>query len=48
MLLRGDLSVSDVNTVMAKLQPSLNMVHFNSDGNKIDLEACIRWVYTLF
>ena len=36
MLLRGDLSVSDVNTVMAKLQPSLNMVHFNADGESVN------------
>jgi hypothetical protein len=32
MLLRGDLSISDVNVVMARLQPTLNMVHFNRDG----------------
>jgi tubulin epsilon len=38
LLLRGqDLSVSDVNACMAKLQPSLRMVHWNQEGFKVGL-----------
>jgi tubulin epsilon len=37
LLLRGDLSIGDVNTCMAKLQPSLSTVHWNSEGFKVGL-----------
>ena len=35
LLLRGDLSVSDVNNAMAKIQPTINNVHWNDDGFKV-------------
>jgi len=37
LLLRGDLSVSDVNNAMAKIQPTINNVHWNDDGFKVGL-----------
>ena len=37
LLLRGELSVSDVNNCMAKLQPTLSTIHWNQDGFKVGL-----------
>ena len=37
LLLRGDVSISDVNGCMAKIQPTLRMIHFNEDGFKLGL-----------
>ena len=37
LLLRGDLSVSDVNACMGRLQPSLRAIHWNEDGFKVGL-----------
>ena len=37
LLLRGELSISDVNNCMAKLYPNLATVHWNQDGFKVGL-----------
>lgn len=35
LLVRGDISVSDVNSAMSKIQPSINNVHWNQEGFKV-------------
>jgi tubulin epsilon len=35
LLCRGALQVSDINRNIARLKPSLNLIHWNTDGFKI-------------
>ena len=37
LLLRGELSVGDVNSCMSKLHPTLSTIHWNQDGFKVGL-----------